>query len=133
MRVSSLPSEHQRLNIAIQTFATFIGTSGRLLCFTFLHCCHIKCTRNHQCRLLICHIRELFVQAVITQKVCKVIDCNLLVTVPISDAESVYFPSISDTYPKNCSDNLKIAILCLPVLLKAKQLLMCMIVSINCV
>jgi len=115
------------LNIAIQTFATLIGTSGRLLCFTCLHCHHIRCTRNHQCRLLVCHVRELVVQAVMTQKVCKVINCNLLVMVPISNVESVCFPSISDTDPKNCCDHLKIAILylplCLSIVFKCKKYL----------
>jgi len=86
-------------------------STGIWQCFTCLHCHHIRYTRNHQCRLLVCHIRELVVQAVMTQKVCKVINCNLLVMVLISDMEYICFSSIGDTDPINCSDISKIAIL----------------------
>jgi len=119
------------MDVAMQNSASFVWIFWRLLCFQCLSCHYLGCTRNHQHRLFRCHVWKLVIQTVMTQKVCKVINCNLLVTVPASKVESVSLPSICDANPKDCCDDSKVTILCLPVLLKPKQELMHMIVLIN--
>jgi len=106
-------------------------STGIWQCFTCLHCHHIRYTRNHQCRLLVCHIRELVVQAVMTQKVCKVIKHNLLLMVSVSNVEYVHYQSFGNADPKKYCDNSKITILYHPVLLMPKQKLMYISVLLN--